>query len=87
MADNWTGTVSDGLIDDPRLEMVGHLLSTSQDYPQNMTEEGLLYWRAGYQNAMSDLIAELWPGSGGGKRLTADDIRAEDARRAGRTTP
>lgn len=67
-------------MNDLNYEVVGQLNELSFIPPKGTFQERLA-WRTGYQNAISDLIGILWPGSPGEKRLTMDDILQEDRRR------
>lgn len=69
-------------LDDPMMAVIGTLVEKAQNPPQG-TPELRLAWRVGYQNAMSDLIAELYPEADGGRRLSMEEIALQDRLRAG----
>ena len=65
-------------LNDPMLSVIGRMSVKAQEPPPDTPQ---LAWRTGYQNALSDLIAELYPDLPGGRRLTMDELAAEDERR------
>lgn len=59
-------------------EQLGSLTVLAQTPPENVDP---IAWRLGYANALSDLIAMIWPDAPGRQRLSLDELKADDARR------
>lgn len=64
----------------PLVPVIG-VLTTKAQQPPAGSESVQLAWRVGYQNAMADLIAEVFPGRGGGRRLSMEELAANDEQR------
>ena len=69
----------DPTLEDPMLTVVGVLALKADQPPTDVQDE--LSWRVGYQNALSDLIADRWPDAAGGRRISCAEMTAEDERR------
>lgn len=68
-------------LNDPMMAVIGQL-AVNAERPPDGSPTVQLAWRTGYQNALSDLIAELFPDSPGGRRLSIEEIAAGDDERA-----
>ena len=62
------------------LRLIGILIAKNyDDLPDDVDPDA---WRVGYSNAISDLIKTEWPDKPGARRITLDELKAEDLRRA-----
>lgn len=62
------------------LNLIGTLLVKNyNDLPDDVDLDA---WRVGYSNAISDLIKTEWPDKPGARRITLDELKTEDLRRA-----
>ena len=62
------------------LSLIGVLIAKNyDDLPDGVDPNA---WRVGYSNAISDLIKTEWPDKPGARRITLDELKSEDLRRA-----